>query len=255
MNAKDLYDKVISENYAQDCFQLLNQSRAIAISQIQRNIVNLKPVNILDLALGTGEALLVLQKLFPQANFLGIDISQEMIAIAKNKLRLNTFHDDARNLEKYLEPNSIDIALMHFVLAYVAPEEIIPVAARVLRQGGLLSVASSTYDCFKKLQGLNKQLMPENNLGDNSLIPPQTPDELKKILNQNKLEILEVRDLKLTVNFPSFEEIYTWGIKSGWLTHFLYCLTDKEISMLSSGKVDFPISDEFRASIFLTRKI
>ena len=255
MDVAKLYDEIVSENYDQDCFQLLNKSRAIVISQIQRNTMNFKAVNILDLALGTGEILLGVKKSFPKANFSGIDVSQKMIDIAKNKLQIATFHDDARNVEKYVEPNSIDIAFMHFVLSYVPPEEIIPVASRVLRQGGLLSVASSTYNSFKQLQNLSKQLMPEKDLKSYSHTP-QTPDELKKILNQNKLEIIEDQDLRQTVDFFSAEELYSWGMKSGWFTDFLSRLTTNEqTTLLSSAKEYFPISDEFQVSILLTRKI
>lgn len=254
MDIQKFYDEVIYQNYDLDCFQLLNQARMISINQIQGNIANVETLDILDLAVGTGETILALQKLFPQGNFYGIDISQKMLDIAKSKLPLTTFHDDSRNIAKYLEPNSIDIALTHFVFSYVAPEEMIAVASQVLRPHGLLSIASSTYLCFQKLQAWIKQLS-DYNVEIHSHIP-HTPDELNNILNQNKFEIVQEQDLRVAVNFSSFDALYNWGMKSGWLTHFLCYLTDEQISVLSSTeKAYFPLLDEFQASILLLRKI
>ena len=76
-----IYDEIIASNYDIDEFKLLSKSRAVTISQIKNHCLASNIHNILDFSLGTGEALIDCQNIFPGANLYGIDISQKLSLI------------------------------------------------------------------------------------------------------------------------------------------------------------------------------
>lgn len=61
-------------------------------------VADWKPRQILDLATGTGDLALVLQKRFPDAEVVGADFSEEMLEVAKSKGVRRTMLADARHL-------------------------------------------------------------------------------------------------------------------------------------------------------------
>jgi len=82
MSIEKLYDQVISEKYDEDPFGLRLKTRKIALDQIKKHRPGKK---VLDLAMGTAEALVELKQILPQVKCYGIDISQKMIDQAKKK--------------------------------------------------------------------------------------------------------------------------------------------------------------------------
>jgi demethylmenaquinone methyltransferase / 2-methoxy-6-polyprenyl-1,4-benzoquinol methylase len=58
-------------------------------------VASWNPVKILDLATGTGDLALALQKQLPRAEIVGADFSEEMLAIARGKGLLKTIAADA----------------------------------------------------------------------------------------------------------------------------------------------------------------
>src|SRR5436309_846999 len=61
-------------------------------------VADWKPAKILDLATGTGDLALVLQRKMPGANVVGADFSEEMLALAQRKGVSQTVTADAANL-------------------------------------------------------------------------------------------------------------------------------------------------------------
>lgn len=249
---EELYDLAIAEHYDRDRFKLLHDSYQIVLRQIDNACEPEKIESILDLALGTGAILKELHQVFPHAKLSGIDVSAKMIAIAREKLELETFHDNAKNVARYINPDSTDLVLIHFLLAYISPEIIITEAAKLLRPGGFCSIATSTYQSFAKLQMLAGRVLTPQELKLAQV--PQTPDALIKLLNRCGLSILEQNLLKKQVKFNSFDEAYNWGLNSGWFTQYLNSISKDKISIVSAMTDVFPLEDEFQATIILAQK-
>ncbi|NEQ67269.1 MAG: methyltransferase domain-containing protein [Symploca sp. SIO2D2] len=249
-----MYDQIIAKDYDRDEFNLLSESRNIVISQIRKNGSMVQVDTVLDLALGTGEILLEIKKIFPNSKFYGIDISQKMMAIAKQKMEINTFHDDAQNIGKYMQPNSINLLIIHYILAYVNPGIIISEAVRLLQPGGLCSIATSTYDSFKTLQKLASKFLSPEALRAQANIP-ENSDTLKELLKIAGLEIIENIIFKKQLEFSDLNQLYNWGINSSWLTQYFSSFTREQWEMISATPDIFPIKDEFQSTIILAKKI
>lgn len=253
-DVENMYDDIIADSYDADQFQLLTKAREVALGQMRRHAGDQDYAAIIDLALGTGEILLELQKMFPDARFSGIDISKRMIDIARSKMEIDTFHDDLRNVGNHVSPGSFDLALLHFVLTYVDTEQTLADAARTLRPGGLCSIATSTYDSFKVLQGLARHVMTPDEVKRLADLP-ENPDALEQLLRQAGFEVLEKHVLVEKVGFGDFHALRQWGTHSGWLTQYFTRITDDQAEMLSAIGGIFPLEDEFQGTILLLRKL
>ena len=248
----NFYNNTIAQNYDVDRFNLLSDSHQIALNQIKDNSRSQEINSILDLALGTGAILTKLKPIFPQAKLMGIDLSSEMIAVATQKLDVMAFCDRAENISQYVDRDSTDLILIHFLLAYVNPQIIIEEAAKLLNSGGLLSIATSTYQSFQKLQSLTSKFLTPEEL--NLAQVPQDPDALTSLLDSVGLEIVKTEVLNKKVSFSTFDEAYNWGKDSSWFTQYLVNISPAKIAAISAIPNLFPFEDEFQSTMILSRK-
>jgi demethylmenaquinone methyltransferase/2-methoxy-6-polyprenyl-1,4-benzoquinol methylase len=109
---------------------------------------------ILEIGFGTGHCLVALAKAVgPSGHVLGLDISDGMLAIARERLngekladRVDLYLGDAAHLD-FIEPNSLDGIFMSFTLELFDNPEIPRVLEechRILKPGGRLAVVSMT---------------------------------------------------------------------------------------------------------------
>lgn len=253
MTIAEMYNNIVAEKYNLDVFKLLSDSHAIAIKQIRQNLQDIRVNNIVDLAVGTGNMLLAIKELFPYSSLYGIDISQKMLEIASKNIEIVSFHDDALNVGKYMKIHSCDLVILHFLLAYVEPNKIIYEASQILRKGGAISLATSTFESFQMGQYIANNFIPEIDISKQSSTP-KTTINLKQLLADNNLKIIAENSLNKQLHFDSFEHFYLWGMNSGWLTHFLSILTPdrvKEVNFQTQHL--FPLNDTFHGVVLLAQ--
>lgn len=92
--------------------------------------------NVIDLCCGTGDLARIIKKIQPDACVTGIDFSEKMLEIAKDKNQgIRYLKGDVTNLP--YEDNSFDIAVMGFGLRNIQnAEKAVEEVYRILRPGG-----------------------------------------------------------------------------------------------------------------------
>lgn len=121
-------------NHALSCgFDFYWRKRASQIVQ------HWQPRRVLDLATGTGDLALTLQRKIPTAEIVGADFSEEMLAVARGKGLRHTALADARQLS--FGDESFDVVTIAFGLRNLPDwAEGLREMRRVLRRGGHLLI-------------------------------------------------------------------------------------------------------------------
>lgn len=127
-------------------------------------LINTQPKSILDLGTGTGRNLYLLQKQYPAAQLLALDIAPAMLKQARQRYRkdlglkrLWSSHPtpvymtgDAEQLP--LAENSVDMVFANLALQWCDPKLSFHEIQRILKPGGLLMFTSLGPDSLKELR-------------------------------------------------------------------------------------------------------
>lgn len=114
-------------------------AREIGDEMVQRlDLMTLNPKIILDLGCGTGEMSVKLQKRYPNAQILALDLSQTMIEYAKSYSSLSScICADAQSLP--LRNQTVDLIFANFLVPWTRyTEQLLCECRRVLNPDGLL---------------------------------------------------------------------------------------------------------------------
>lgn len=253
MDIGKLYDQSIASTYDRDENGLLSGARALATRQIQAHVAAGSVKSILDLAVGTGESLVELRALFPEAQLNGIDLSAEMIRLAEEKLEFNAIVDDVLNTAKHFAPESMDLALMHFLTTFVDGDDAVAKTSQMLKPGGYYSIVSSTFEAFPTIYALARAMLPEAFLRSANPAPENT-DAIVSFCTHAGLEIVAVERFTKAVSFASFEELYRFGMTSGFFTHILCHLDEAQLAGFAAIEGVFPLTDQYCGSVVLARR-
>jgi len=112
-----------------------------AVSNIASKIKSDK-IKILDLCCGTGDISVLLKKIFPNSEITSIDFSNEMLAIAKNRIKDITFIEaDVTNLDGIIEKDNFDICFIGFGLRNLPDiDNFLLNIKQYLKSNGILSI-------------------------------------------------------------------------------------------------------------------
>lgn len=119
--------------------------------KVGRLVREWKPENVLDVATGTGDLALEIQRKCPEAKVLGTDFCPEMLAHATKSGVMETQVADAMNLP--FEDGEFDVVTVAFGLRNMANwEAALREMRRVIRPGGYLLVLDFSQPCgiFKR---------------------------------------------------------------------------------------------------------
>ena len=142
-----------------------------------------QPQRILEVGCGTGKNLLTLKNRFPQASITGLDLSAEMLKVArKNTNATVTFQQGAYGTVP--QPHQYDLILFSYALTMFNPgwEAAIEQAYADLRPGGMIAIVDfhdSRLVAFKRWMGVNHVRM------DGHLLPKVNQHFSAKVVKVN----------------------------------------------------------------------
>ncbi|MGZ8237746.1 MAG: methyltransferase domain-containing protein [Methylobacter sp.] len=253
MDIGKLYDQSIAGTYDRDELGLYSGARDKAYQQIKTHIGKQRIDDVLDLAVGTGESLLKMKELFPEGNLHGIDLSGEMLKIAKTKLSFNAIHDDVLNTCKHFPLASVDLMLMYFLTTFVDGSEVVRDTSKLLRTGGYYSIVGTTYEAFPRIDELARMTLSEDFLKQANPLPMGT-ETIVSYLSDAGLDVVAIDTFTKTVEFSDFKDFYQFGMDSGFFTHILVQCDRAQLETFGRLENIFPLKDQYTGSIVLARK-
>lgn len=221
-----IYDQV-ADDYDGDWSGLYAAARAHCLKQITGQVNHMgRPLDTVDLGIGTGNAVRELQQQVLLGDCTGFDISRGMLDQAARKIHgaVKLIHADAANASDYLREQSQDLVLCHFLLSFMDMPSLLGVARRVLRPGGLLSLATSTQESLCELHSVHFPRASRLVGIQASLRKAYTPRDHEQCLQQLQLhgfEIVEERLQRQAVCFECYDDVRSWALDSGWAASFL----------------------------------
>lgn len=217
----------IARTYDHDWASLYAQSRKTSAEQLLRAACGKRSIgSALDLAVGTGSFYEDLAPDFKIERRYGLDISAGMLEVAQSKLdgEICLIRDSALNAEAHVPPASQDLVLCHYLFSYVDPAEVLPLAHRLLKPGGLLSLATSTRRSLQELHRGRFQrtgrLLGVQRALERAFTPADHPGAVSA-LERHGFEIVDSVLQRQPVVFRSFADVRAWGLDSGWAAGYL----------------------------------
>ena len=272
MTLKAMYND-LAENYATaDQFGSISESHRFAIDQIQRsNLGNRAHYKVLDLGVGDGAFLKKLKRQMPLAEFTGIDVSGEMLRLAREALPLTTIEASATEVSHYLPPHSQDLVLAHFINAYIPINTLFHSANELTRATGYFSLITTTYDSFPVAQKYLADFIAKGSLLSSvvghyykSVVKNTTvaasEEDLLAAFTQHGFEVLEHKRLRLPIVLNNIDELAQFGIEGTWFLnslsirmfpkHFLL----QRLKRLFDKIFTFPYHDTHIVDVILAKK-
>ncbi|CAA0125862.1 Trans-aconitate 2-methyltransferase [BD1-7 clade bacterium] len=219
LTKRHLYNRQIANHYNKDPFAILQTSRDAALHQLKLARGN-TPINTLvDVAVGTANSFTDTEESFHVKNYIGNDISPAMLDIAEDAFpRMTRLCHNAADVHKYLSTEYADVIYMHFVMSYVDDyRELLTNIKPLLRDDGLISITTSTYQSLPELQDLIETYLPPIHARTkDDYGVPASREQLVEDLETLGYEVVAQETLKIPLIFRHFREFWNYAYKCGW---------------------------------------
>lgn len=188
-----------------------NNKQFIISAKKMVNSINIKDenLNILDLSTGTGNIAIELAIKFPNANIFGVDISAQMLNIAKQKIEnlgiknITYQLQDVENLD-FTDMKFDIITCGYGLFFYPNMDEVFKDVCSRLKSGGKFIFSTFTDKAFEPyskifldMLDVNYNIKPPKRIEDK---PLRTKYEIEKLSSQVKYKNLEI--LNIEIKYP-----------------------------------------------------
>jgi len=272
MSLKAMYDQ-IADNYATaNRFGAISESHFVAIEQIKKLHLERRPhFKILDLGVGDGAFLKKLHEAMPCAELTGIDVSSEMLKLAREQLKVNTIETSAADASKFLPPHSQDLVLAHFINAYIPINVLFNEARMLTRANGYFSMITTTYDSFPVAQQQLAEFIAQDSILSSvvghyykSIVKNTTvaanQEELMLAFKQHQFDVVAHQRIEIPITLNNIDELALFGIEGTWFLNSLsirmlpkYFLIER-LKRLFSRIFTFPYHDTHIIDVLLAKK-
>ena len=179
---------------------------------------------IIDLGCGTGLSTLYLEKKYPESPVTAVDISPEMLNIAKTKCSRSEFVEgDILEFLQSRSDNSASLIFSGWAIGYSSPAKIISEAKRVLKTGGTFAFVVNYSDTLAPVFYAFRRCMNKFPSQVKMALNPkfqQKASDLLKPLRKNGFTTRIQKDGMILINSPEGEINLEWLLKTGVLAGF-----------------------------------
>ena len=272
MTLTAMYNTLASQYATADCFGSISESHKCAIDQINRANLGLRPnYKVLDFGVGDGAFLQKLQQKMSQAEFTGIDVSEEMLKRAREAVPLTTIEASATEASQYLPHHSQDLVLAHFINAYIPINALFNEAKLLTRSNGHFSLITTTYDAFPVAQQyladfITKESLLSSIVGHyyKAVVKNTTvagsEEELLNAFKQHQFQVLEHQRIRIPITLNNIDELALFGIEGTWFLNSLSIrmlpknFILQRMKRLFSKIFTFPYHDTHVIDVILAKK-
>lgn len=272
MTLKAMYNTLAGQYATADCFGSITQSHEGAIAQIKRASLGCRPhYKVLDFGVGDGAFLKKLDQQMLQADFTGIDVSEEMLKRAREALPLTAIEASATEASQFLPHHSQDLVLAHFINAYIPIDELFKQAHLLTRANGYFSLITTTYDSFPVAQQhlanfITKESLLSCIVGHyyKSIVKNTTvaasKDDLVSAFERHQFKIVEHQRISIPITLNNIDELALFGIEGTWFLNSLSIrmlpknFLIQRLKRLFSRIFTFPYQDTHVIDIILAKK-
>lgn len=272
MSLKAMYSQIAEKDAPANRFGAISESHAIAIKQIKKSHLGLKPhYKVLDFGVGNGAFLLKLFEEMPSAEFTGIDVNTERLGHAKDTLPLKIIEGNAAEASRFLPPHSQDLILVHFINANIPLQVLYNQAKLLMRANGHFSLITTTYDSFPVAQQRLAEFIAKDSILSSvighyykSIVTDTTvaatQDDLLLALKQFQFEVIAHQRIEIPITLNNIEELALFGIDGTWFLNNLslkmlprYFLMQR-LKRFFSKIFTFPYHDTHVIDVILAKK-
>jgi ubiquinone/menaquinone biosynthesis C-methylase UbiE len=263
----------IADNYATaNRFGAISESHVVAIEQMKKHHLGMSPhFKVLDLGVGDGAFLSDLRQIMPKSEFTGIDVSSEMLKLARKALPLTTIEASAAEASKFLPAHSQDLILAHFIKAYIPISVLFNEANLLARATGFFSMITTTYDSFPVAQQHLAKFIAQDSILSTvvghyykSIVKNTTvaanQEELMDSFQKHQFEIVEHQRLEIPIVINNIDELAVFGIEGTWFLNSLSIrmlpkkFLIERLKRLFSKIFTFPYHDTHIIDVVLAKK-
>jgi MoaA/NifB/PqqE/SkfB family radical SAM enzyme/ubiquinone/menaquinone biosynthesis C-methylase UbiE len=234
-------------------------------------------VTALDCGCGTGYTTARLANMIgSEGRLTGIDLTAEMVEKAKKRF---SGHGMARPQFRIgdvltelgrIEPGSIDVATLTWLIGYVGCDEVFPQLAKAMKPGGMIGLVAHLDRSPELPFGVFEDLVRENpGVMDKAVRMkfPLNDDDLRKALNSAGFKIEFLKSGTFSVFCHTGREVFDHVMKSGAGTTFYYAVKEsaRQQMKISEHLGEFPLcivmlsvqlsGSDYRSAIRLTVSI
>jgi len=241
-----IYNRV-ADRYDEDWSGLYAGARKLSLGQIVERAAELDHPDTVDLGIGTGNSIDQLREMLPLGKCTGLDISAGMLKRSADKLdgSIRLLRANAVDADRFLPPASVDLLLCHFLLSFVDAEKLYRTAHRLLRPGGLMSLATSTQGSLRdtyngrfrraaSLLGVQRAV--------NTASTPADHETCLESLRKQGFEIVAEYLHQQPVVYENFADVRDWALNSGWAAS---ALDDRIGLRIAAGTAAFGLAKLF----------
>jgi ubiquinone/menaquinone biosynthesis C-methylase UbiE len=272
MSLGNLYDS-IAKYYANiDFFQINSSALLAAMEQLQTAVaLTGSGQEVLDLGSGDGKLLMLIHEIYPDAQLVAVDASEDMLKLVKAKLpRISTVQTSITQAEQRFPTHQFDLITASFVCSYVGLPALLAQADYLLKKRGYFLLITTTMDAFPGVQKHVELLGASNNLFKKLLYwwmkktlqkvkAPQNFDDIKRHAVTKGFEVVQRRQLVTPMVFNNPQEGQEFAEKGGWAISmvdypWMPVRLLKKIAIKSLDYVSFPFHDQMVVEVVLLKK-